>query len=619
MAEVAMTQTLRSGSTGYARQTSAGPADGVRLWCVFAEGVELAKLSEQERAIAFPARGGELVVGRTAQPTVFWDTLVPDRRFHGTVSREHFKVVRKGNSGEYSLNCMSLNGLLLNAEFIKQDSGERRLQHGDVISFAATLDATSQDRNQATARKRFVAFSVEVGAAPANQPAAAGRDQRPTAVPSVPKMTTPPPAAVPVATAATPAPEAFEVGRWKNDGLPAVDRKLFYLEVQGNGVRMDLPAEDRQLCLTSGGSSSSTAAAPKALRVGHQNQRGFWQRVLQPSFLTGEFPSALGGDHFEVRSARRPPAAASKGDWRFSMRVLSSAGLFLNNSSAVCGAGDERELQPRDVLSLAGTITGGGSSSSSSKALQFKFMLPPAEGQAPARPVATSPSAAEMAAPGSTRRMLPELRGGVFDEPDEGLVMERSSITGMPSGGGRQGGAIAGRHVVGDLQAAGIASDRCGASALRPPVGLPAQSDDADESPAADGGPQSVTPPRPLASVDPTLPAGSIRAAVDSAFAAAAASSTAPVRSLGAAASVPASSPTHFAVPGARPAEPGDDLFARSGFLGASTPMGSQRLQQPPQPRRDMPMSAPGEEGDGPPDGSASFWPSQWMGKWPPF
>ena len=51
--------------------------------CVYAEGVELGKLPDEQRFIALPGKGLELIVGRTAQHSVFWDVLVPDRRQRG--------------------------------------------------------------------------------------------------------------------------------------------------------------------------------------------------------------------------------------------------------------------------------------------------------------------------------------------------------------------------------------------------------------------------------------------------------------------------------------------------------------------------------------------------------
>jgi len=152
---------------------AAPPRKAARFWCVFAEGVELNKLKDQQRAIPMPFSGQELVVGRTAQPAAIWDTLVPDRRLHGTVSREHFRVTAKrpplGAGGvseqtEFHLVCLSLNGVLLNSEYIGQNTGERRLQHGDVIAFAASVEPPVQHSNgtRPAPRKPFIVFSFEV-------------------------------------------------------------------------------------------------------------------------------------------------------------------------------------------------------------------------------------------------------------------------------------------------------------------------------------------------------------------------------------------------------------------------------------------------------------------------
>mmetsp|Transcript_40261 Transcript_40261/g.110763 ORF Transcript_40261/g.110763 Transcript_40261/m.110763 type:complete len:882 (-) Transcript_40261:84-2729(-) len=134
-----------------------------RLICVFAESVELGMLAESQRTIEFPAQANEMVVGRTAQPAMFWDTLVPDRRLHGTVSREHLKVTRKltSESTAYYLSCLSLNGLLLNGEFIRQGTEERRLQHKDIVAFAASSEM--ERGGIVLTRKRFVAFSFDFG------------------------------------------------------------------------------------------------------------------------------------------------------------------------------------------------------------------------------------------------------------------------------------------------------------------------------------------------------------------------------------------------------------------------------------------------------------------------
>eukprot|EP00403_Amphidinium_massartii_P003026 CAMPEP_0178374818 /NCGR_PEP_ID=MMETSP0689_2-20121128/2569_1 /TAXON_ID=160604 /ORGANISM="Amphidinium massartii, Strain CS-259" /LENGTH=651 /DNA_ID=CAMNT_0019994793 /DNA_START=77 /DNA_END=2029 /DNA_ORIENTATION=- len=149
-----------------------------RLCCVFAEGVDLSVLTDDQRYINFPAApsrpaaptaGGtaeappvavtELFVGRNGQPSGFWENLIREKRLRGTVSREHFKVVSRRGAVEryegaervmasvlkprpvaahsFALQCLSANGVYLNGEFVAQGSEERLLQHGDLIALAA--------------------------------------------------------------------------------------------------------------------------------------------------------------------------------------------------------------------------------------------------------------------------------------------------------------------------------------------------------------------------------------------------------------------------------------------------------------------------------------------------
>jgi len=347
------------------------PLPSSRLWCVFAEGVELNKLKEQQRAITLPSSGQDLIVGRTAQPAALWDTLVPDRRLHGTVSREHFKVSTRwsvpgtGGAAEqaaFYLNCLSLNGVLLNGKYVAQNSGERRLQHGDVVAFAASVEspaATHANGNGPTARKPFIVFSFEVlnsgpaetsvgTAAAASVPSAT---VSPAAASSGPQVSTSPSAED---DEGLQLPEGSVAGRWRELGAgPSVpDDALFCLEVHGENVCMDLPSEARQLffCCEPGATTLPT------LRVGRHFQRGFWQRVVLPEVLTsGTWASIIAVDHFEVRSLRRSnPLTSEPPDWRFRLRVLGQAGVSVNYSTIKHIAGDERELNQGDALTVGG-------------------------------------------------------------------------------------------------------------------------------------------------------------------------------------------------------------------------------------------------------------------------
>ncbi|CAK0852998.1 unnamed protein product [Prorocentrum cordatum] len=324
------------------RMSSAASSDegeqavAARLWCVYAQGVELGQLAAQQRSLLFPQRGAELVVGRTAQPSAFWDTLVPDRRLHGTVSREHFKVI-----------CMSLNGCLLNSRYLAQGSSERPLQHGDVVALAASTEPPSAQRSDvAPARKSFVVFTFETKC---SSPAV------PDAAPAVPSPPQPPLAAPPDGDEAQRPPAGTLAGRWRTSeaatGVPS--EALFCLEVHGGHAREDLPAEARQLffCCDVG------EAALPSLRVGRHYQRGFWQRAVQPSLLaSSSWAAALDVDHFDIRALRRSnPASSEPPDYRFRLRVVGPSGVVLNYS-APCGKGEELDLGPSDTLTLGSSL-----------------------------------------------------------------------------------------------------------------------------------------------------------------------------------------------------------------------------------------------------------------------
>jgi len=483
---------------------------------VFAQGVELGKLKDQQRAVPFPTTGQELTVGRTAQPVTMWDMLVPDRRLHGTVSREHFKVILQANNGPeqplvFNLLCLSLNGLLLNGEFLRQGSGERRLQHGDRITLAASAEHTVVERGgPPPARKPFVGFVFEVSGAPppitsaANQPAeaAAQREASPAAKPKPPvegratiaasasgaragsPATSSSPAKSPTPEVAPPSEEEVELqrpaegtvaGRWRsseagNYSLP--EDAVFCLEVHGDHVRMDLPSEARQLFFCC---ERDTAVMP-ALRVGRHYQKAFWKRVLRPGVLEStSWSSSVSADHFEVRTAwRSNPYTREPPDWRFRLKVLGSAGVVVNYG-IVCTCGDERELHPSDTLTLDfpsadSTRTGNGMP----QGLNFTFI--PYKGALAVAPQDGPPK-------------LPDLDLAFDDETDSGgPIIEKSSAATH-----EQEQARLARSSSASSKAASLPSNGR-AGALRPPTDWATESADGGTTPP---GAASVATPQP--------------------------------------------------------------------------------------------------------------------------
>eukprot|EP00913_Durusdinium_trenchii_P018504 g17386.t1 len=278
----------------------------VRRPCVYAEGVDLGKLTAQQRSLS--SNLPELVVGRTAQPAAVWETLVPDKRFHATISREHLKVIaRQGSQGaqaSFSVACLSLNGVMLNGHFIGNDSGERPLQHGDALAFATMVDVMAPIENQS--RKPFVVLQFEVlGPSPA-------AEALPTAYPSSPRLRSAPvkgpfddledrkercqaktltqggitnPTAFldDVMQELLHPPPGMVAGRWRTsptaEGPPDA---LFCLELHGNELRPGLPAEARQLFFC-----CDSQARPSRLRVGRYYQRHLWENILSEEILTG--------------------------------------------------------------------------------------------------------------------------------------------------------------------------------------------------------------------------------------------------------------------------------------------------------------------------------------------
>lgn len=332
-----------------------------RLWCVYAEGVELSRLSDQQRAISVPAAGQDLIVGRTAQPAALWDTLVPDRRLHGTVSREHFRVISRSAPSNHAggpeqttffLLCMSLNGILLNSKYVGQGEGEKCLRHGDVIAFAASAESAGHGGGM---RKPFIVFSFELLGC---------------GVPAVDKMACSSPSPLPQQHPVHANPQEEQepeeedegglqqrppantvAGRWRTAeaGAAVPPDAVFCLEVHGEYVRMDLASEMRQIFLCC---ENSPSALP-ALRIGRNYQRNFWQRVMHRAALASStWPSIMAVDHFDIYSMRRSnPMSSEQPDWHFRLRVLASAGVAVKYS-VVCNTGDDCELQQGYTLSV---------------------------------------------------------------------------------------------------------------------------------------------------------------------------------------------------------------------------------------------------------------------------
>jgi len=415
------------------------PAWRSRLFCVFAEGVsDLSRLRVQQRAIDFPRAGSELMIGRTAQPATLWDALVPDPRLRGTVSREHFKVIAQGDLAEqqlptFSLLCLSANGLLLNGTFVRNSDGLRRLQHGDIVAFAANLEPaerSTSDREGAAGtlpRKPFIAFTFELPSASAAEqqtPAIAG-PQTPSPAPreTLARQSTPQALEEEDEMPAPRPPEGTVAGKWRTSKASVpLDSVAFCLEVHGEHVRRDLPSEARQLLYCN--ESSSSSSSPPALHVGRHYQRGFWRRVMKSEFSAGGACQFLDPDHFEIRVIRRSnPATREQPEWHYRVRVLASAGLTVNYST-VLNCRDERELRPSDTLTVATPPGPEESTHIGLRPLQkgFHFTFIPYMGS-----FSSSPQASGV--PREAPRRLPD-----FPEPDEEadgdgcLVVERTPL-----------------------------------------------------------------------------------------------------------------------------------------------------------------------------------------------
>eukprot|EP00435_Cladocopium_sp_Y103_P013209 s653_g3.t1 len=154
------------------------PLPSCMLKCLYAEGVTV-ELQECVRSVPDSL---ELVVGRTAQPPSFWDSLVPEKDLQSRVSRQHFKILCRqlqlpdGQSHPVLfLQCLSPNGIVLNGRFLGPDAGEQRIQDKDAIALAtcrASEGAMSEpvsDASVATAAlwtvpalKPFLIFEIQV-------------------------------------------------------------------------------------------------------------------------------------------------------------------------------------------------------------------------------------------------------------------------------------------------------------------------------------------------------------------------------------------------------------------------------------------------------------------------
>lgn len=291
---------------------------------MFAEGVDVGSLKEGFRVLVVPGGVDDFTVGRAVQAAPFWEALVPDGRVRCTVSREHFKInIRREESGNLrlSVSCFSLNGLLLNSEFIQQGS-EFSLKHDDVIAFAAKTD--SADGN--TPRKPFLAFNVEFQDLPSQ-----------TSLEEVEDIVVVPP-------------EGSIAGCWHHpdEPTPSLTDVLFIIEVHGENIRKDLPSAERQLFFC----YSEDEANPPTLRVGRHYQSSLWEHVLDPGFYAAGCWAFMDKNHFEIRMSRLTnPNTREPTEWRCRVKVLSIAGLKLNYAIR-CNCGEEYDLHPSNTLTV---------------------------------------------------------------------------------------------------------------------------------------------------------------------------------------------------------------------------------------------------------------------------
>jgi len=230
---------------------------------------------------------------------------------------------RDGNGSiALSLSCFSLNGLLLNSDFVQQGSGDRRLAHGDVLAFAANMELV--DRGSAP-RRPFLAFIVECEGVLPRQSVVTD-DHELVALP-----------------------EATVEGCWHgSDAFPlSLDDVFFRVTVHGENVRNHLTDEQRSLFLCWSGNLD-----PPTLRIGRHYQKKFWQQLLNPDFHAAGWSESMEGDHFEIRVLQRiDPTTCEPMGWQCRVKGLSSTALKMNYS-VTCICGKEYDLYPSDMLTL---------------------------------------------------------------------------------------------------------------------------------------------------------------------------------------------------------------------------------------------------------------------------
>lgn len=451
------------------------------FWCIYAEGVDLATLTSEQRAV--PGSGSaESIFGRTAQPNAVWETLVPNRFNHSTISREHLKVIARSSSKHlgvpqvsFGITCLSQNSIFLNGQHMDRSTGEHPLQHGDVLSLAAHPVSSGDGQGQ---KKVFVVFQFEVlGPSPAAAALPTIRPSDDCDVQEEPMQLQPAKGPFDVLHSQEELqrpPNGTVAGRWRTSAsAPAPSDALYALEVHGDEVREWLPAEERQLF----GCEPASEAASPWLRVGRFYQRGLWERILTDEVLKGGtlWGSIMAQDHFEILAVRKNnPRSSEPPDYCFRLRVLSAAGVTLNYSM-VCTSGDERELGPSDTLTLRRPVARGtpsqpvrenGSDGQHLKGFHMTFI--------------------PLVGPLSKQRSESETEFASFLEPEPGerpQLPELSDSENEGSGHGRPGGS-----------ASLLASAYPRAGALRPPTDvLPINSESFDEV-------NPFVAPRPLGS-----------------------------------------------------------------------------------------------------------------------
>lgn len=266
---------------------------------------------------------------------------------------EHFKVsTRKGGYSshgvEFRASCLSINNIILNGKLMSPKDDERVLQHGDVIALACSVE-----NDGSATRKTFIVFQFEILGVPAPTTAVVPVLQAPVEE-EKPPPPPPPKPLTPEELAVLRQPPAGSVaGRWRSSdaGPAAPPDALFCLEIHGDRVE-PLPSEARQLFLCWDPHGSQQVPT---LRVGRHYQHSFWHRVLSPHLHgadSGACNMALEKDHFEILSIRRTnPQTNEPPSWRYRLRVLSPQGLTLNYSTMLT-AGDERDLQQSDTITV---------------------------------------------------------------------------------------------------------------------------------------------------------------------------------------------------------------------------------------------------------------------------